>query len=330
MNRKSAFTAIFFGFLLLPLLSLAITVGPTRLEYSVDPGAVIKGQVHIYNEGQAAQTFYPNFEKFTEVNGQKVFLKEEADLASWIETAKSVHLAAGEGADVPFTINVPKNAPPGGHFAVIWWSSTPPGPAGKQVSIVTRAGILVYLRVSGNVVESADVSFSSSRIFMSLPISLSVNFKNTGNSYLKPYGTFKLKNIFGGTAASLPFNEFGSNILPQSQKSFDLTVNSAGWFFGPYRAEADLTYGDSNKTLSRSYWILILPIRGVIIFLLGLAVIFFAIPRGIKKYNRWIVNRVQKMSESTLKADVQNVQVPKTRRGAPPKEYSRTPKRSKK
>lgn len=274
--------------------SRAVTVGPVKLEYSVDPGAIINGELFLQNEGAATNTFYPSFEKFTEANGEKRFMKEDTDLPTWFKIPGSIVLKAGESRQIPFTLNIPQNAPPGGHFAVIWWSTTPPGPAGQQVSITTKAGIVVYLRVSGDIKESADISLSvPGRIFGSLPVNIGVMVKNTGNSYIKPLGELTLRNIFGQTRLSAPVNKYGTNILPESERSFDAAFDSSDFFLGPYTIKANIIYGDKATKFTDSYLIWILPWKGIVVIVLILLIIFLGIPRSIKRYNAWIVKKAR-------------------------------------
>ena len=295
MLLAAVFIAV--GFFFFTPVSHAVTVGPVKLEYKVDPGAILEGELFLQNESSVIQTLYPSFEKFTEdSSGQKNFTKEESDLSTWFKMVSSVTLKSGKGQQIPFTIEVPKNAPPGGHFSVIWWSSSPPGGGSRQVSIITRAGILVYLTVSGDIKEAGSLKefYPGSRIFTSFPLNFSVVFENSGNSYLKPVGTLKIKNLFGGTAMEAPVNQFGSNVFPQISKNFNVGFNSDGFFFGPYRATLELSYGNPQQTVTKNVWFLILPWGTLIIFIILLGLVFFVIPRGIKKYNAWIISKARK------------------------------------
>lgn len=292
--KKHILIALSASMILMPVFSYAVTVGPAKLEYTVDPGSVMKGQLFLLNESSEAKTFYPTFEKFTEgSNGEKRFTKEESDLATWFDVAPSIALSPGDNRQVPFTITVPQGAPPGGHFAVIWWSTTPPGKSKEQVSIVTRAGILVYLTVTGDVQESASISWFGAvkRFFGSLPIDFSFIFKNTGNSYVRPSGEVRVKNILGSVKEVIPVNPHGALVLPQAEKSFALTLGSSAFFFGPYRAELDLTYGEKQQKLSESFWVLVLPWKALLLVVALLFLVLFVIPRGIKKYNKWIIHK---------------------------------------
>ncbi len=287
--------SLIMGFLIFPIQSRAVTVGPGKLEYSVDPGQIVSGQMFLMNETQSPATFYPSFEKFTEDNGEKIFTKEESDLSTWVKSSSSVALKPGESKNIPFTIEIPQDASPGGHFAVIWWSNAPPG---QGVSIVTRAGILLMLRVSGDIKEEGRIlSFDTDnlkRFFTSFPIPFSIVFKNDGNVYVKPSGKITIKNILGQTKASLPVNKFSLQILPNSKRTFGEQWESTKFAFGPYKVELSLVYGESKKEVSQSFWIWVITWKLIAAIIILLFIIFYVIPKSIKKYNRWIVEKYAK------------------------------------
>ncbi|MEW5805154.1 MAG: hypothetical protein AB1721_00260 [Patescibacteria group bacterium] len=287
------------GLFILPLISYSVTVGPVKLEYSVDPGDVVKGELFVQNEEKEPRTFYPVFEKFIEEDGTKVFLEgEPTDLASWFKVQDSISLNPNEQKKISFEIVVPKNASPGGHFAVIWWGTAPASAgADQQVAIVTRAGILVYLRVSGEIKEEASLlSFKAiKRFFSHSPMALEYVLENSGNVHLKPGGELKIKNIFGKVKETLPINLKELTVLPQSKKTFQLEWAPEKTVFGAYKAELNLKYGEGQQELNKAYWFFVLPIKGIVIFL-GAIIILALAPLGIKKYNSWIISKAEKSS----------------------------------
>lgn len=300
MTKKIVLLFLILSLFGLPQLSKAVTVGPVKLEYSANPGDLIKGEMFLQNEEKETKTFYPSFEKFTEDNGEKKFILEESDLPAWFKMPASINLISQEQKKIPFEIQVPSNASPGGHYAVMWWSSSPPKnqrTQNEQVSIVTRAGILVYLRVSGDIKESGEVLEFSAKdkyIFNGLPASFSLVFKNNGNVHLKPQGYLTIKNIFGKEKAKIKINEIGLNILPQSKRSFNIEWNDKGFFFGPYKAELDLIYGENQTKISKNLSIWVIPVKAIVVFVAILLAIFIVIPQLIKRYNRWIINKASK------------------------------------
>lgn len=270
----------------------AITVGPAKLEYRADPGMKLEGKMFIMNDSAQPQTFYPSFEKFTEVEGEKKFVAgEPTELANWFKMPRQITLGPGEQKDIPFVIEVPENAPPGGHFAVVWWGNAPAG--GGQVSIVTRAGVLVYLRVSGDVRENGEVvSFTSlaGRVAARLP-DFGVRFRNGGNTYLKPAGEVRVKNMFGGITAVFKVNDVGRIILPGGEENLRLSprFDRRPFALGLYRAELDLSWGEKPETFLGRYYFLVLPWLHLLLGLIVILALYLAAKIGLRKYNQRII-----------------------------------------
>jgi hypothetical protein len=297
-HRRYIFGAgIFLGFLAFlfsPSSSSAVTVGPTKLQISVDPGQSATGFLFVKNDESKTQTFYPLVQRFSQnANGEKLFTDDASSIAGWMRLPASVTLAAQEERQVPFTMITPADAAPGGHFAVIWWSTSPPGDGG-QVSIVTRAGILVYVRVSGDITEKGYIeSFGgSSRFAWGLPFNFLSGFKNEGNVALTPKGEIRVTNMFGALKTTLPVNPYGGIILPGSNGNFMSVWEGKGFFFGLYKASLDLSYGESNQTTAQSWWfVMVSPLAAAIVLLI--IVLVFIAPPLLRKYNRWIIERAQ-------------------------------------
>lgn len=297
MNKFLYTLIIFFAILGLFYNSYAITVGPAKLEYKVNPGDIVSGQILLMNETSEKQVFVPSFEKFIEVGGEKKFLSgEKSELTEWLKFPNEITLDSGERKDIPFKIEVPQNAPPGGHFAVIWWGNKPVTGSGDNVAIVTRAGILVYLQVSGNINESGKLlNFNLENnkfLFWSLPTNFLIFFRNEGNTYLKPKGDITIKNIFGKDKVIFSVNDGDRILLPQTEDN--LRVNpkfqKTPFAFGPYRAVLNLNWGDKPESVQKSLWFFVLPIKETLISVLVIILIYF----GVKRYNRWIIEKYSK------------------------------------
>jgi hypothetical protein len=300
---KKFFASAVFGLLalavFLPKTSFAITVGPDKLEYTLAPGATVTGTLFVLNEGTTPQTLTPSFETFTETNGTKQFSAgTPSDLTNWFVLPSSTTLAAGESENIPFTLNVPQGAPAGGHFAVIWWNTAPAGAGMGDTSIVTRAGVLVYLNVTGQIDEAASVTHfaptGGGHLFDFFPTNFDITFSDTGNDYLQPVGNIVIKDMFGLTDATFSVNkDGGEQILPQSAKDLPVTVESpSGAFgFGVYRAELALHYGQTNQEIDDSYTFVVITWQVVLLILIVLLLVLFGIARGVRKYNQWVIRK---------------------------------------
>jgi len=285
----------------------AITVGPVKLEYSLDPGATVSGKMFIKNEELETKTFYPSIERFTEQNGEKQFIKNDSLVSDWLNIAPSVTLAAGKDVYVPFTLVIPKNAPPGGQFAVVWWSTTPPDSSNThEVSIQSRAGILVYINISGKVVENTTITkFDTStggHVFGDNLVSFYLNISNAGNVYVKPVGTITISSIFGSVKDTVTVNEKKYQILPNSYRVLsDMVWNGHGFYIGPYKVTAAVSYdGQTSTVLYSSFWIWIFPWKIITITLVGVLIVIIVMCLFFKFYNNWLIKKYTKGGKKDL------------------------------
>lgn len=313
------------GFLLsislfLPTSSLlALTVSPAKIEITGDPGKTINGEFELFNEQQDVKTFYSSFENFepSGESGTPHFIGTEDGLATWITTGAQSILKSGERKKIPFSISIPQNAEPGGHFAAIFWGTQQvSGKGGGQVSIGGKLGILVLLTVSGQVEEGGGLlefgGKDGKKFFSSLPIYFNYRFNNTGGNRVVPRGEVAIKNTFWFTSATFLANEKEGSALQGSTRKFetvwqyskqDLSEKTSGFFgtalqqlthfhLGWYTAHLDLVWGSDNQTANAKYHFFIVPWQLLIIASILLAVGIFLGTFGIKKYNKWIISKV--------------------------------------
>lgn len=312
------------GAILLPQGAQALTVSPVRVELAADPGGTVKDVILLINEQEGTRTFYSSLENFEArgETGTPTFVESTEGLATWIETTSQVTLEQGERKEVPYTIAVPQDADPGGHFAAIFWSTSPPRAEGEGgVSIGAKLGVLILLRVSGEIEEGGRLLEFSAQdkqsFFSSLPITLTYRFQNGGGDRVKPEGEITIKNIFGRISAVLPANESEGNVLPQSIRKFQVTWEkqkdekkesegkeqaTGGFFaglkkewnnfaFGRYTAHLDIAYGAEGDTAQASTSFFVIPWRILTVVIVFLAVLLFLLSLGVKRYNRWIITK---------------------------------------
>jgi len=242
-----------------------------------------------------------------------------------MEIPKEVTLEPGETKTIPFKIEIPQNTEPGGHFAAIFWGTTPPqAKEGGQVTVGAKTGILVLLTVSGEIKGGGGLlEFSTKnkqKIFNSLPITFIYRFQNNSADRIKPEGEIEIKNIFSRTLATLPANKTEGNVLPGSIRKFEVSwitqkdvvkgeteipkEAKTGFFgavkkqwkdfhFGRYSALLNLKYGTKNEEAKANYGFYIIPWQLLSVIIVILVVIGFLGFKGIKKYNQWIIAKAK-------------------------------------
>lgn len=298
----------------------ALTVSPTIFDQTSDPGKTLKGTVTLMNETDAPQTYYTSVQNFVAEgeDGRQAFLPETdmSGLASWLKPeVKMITLKAGESKDVAWTIDLPAQAEPGGHYAAMFFSTQPPSDSGVMVGIGAKLGVLFLLNINGDIKEQATIE--SFRVFEGdsafgghetawlshLPADFELRLRNQGSVHIRPQGSIELASFVSRKSASINVNPLDSKVLPNSIRRVrsvwgpvDLPEGSGfftslknewkGFAIGRYTATAHLQYGSSQQALEAqvSFWVF--PWRTISLSVAALLLLVL----GIKAYNRMVIS----------------------------------------
>jgi hypothetical protein len=323
-SKKIVLTAALALFVLLQAKSVfALTLTPIRLEVSGEAGTVLHEEMTLINERATDQTFYSSYANFEAQGetGTPTFVDAHDDLGTWMQAPASVSLKAGESKIVPFTITIPKGAEAGGHFAALFWGTTPSNTTTSQVSIGAKVGTLVLLRVNGTITESGgilDFTTKAKQVFFtSRPVTFHYRFENSGVDRIKPTGSVVIKNSIGLTTTSVTANTTEGNILPRSIRKFETVWQGKdgsdlgdtmheGYFgavkrewrnfaFGYYRAYIDISYGTKNEHAQSmtSFWVF--PWQLLLLIVILACVGLFGGRIAIRRYNQWVIAQATKI-----------------------------------
>jgi len=298
----------------------AVTLIPPSLEISLTPGQPTETKIKLYNETSETLQLYSEPRSFTAKGetGQPEFdfEAEPIGLGNWMEVEIGpIILEPGERSEIPVIINTPIDADPGGHYASLFFGSTPPDPTGGgQVSIASKIGTLILGRVDGDVVEAgsiAEFDLSSDKTsFNRLPIEFFVRYENTGNVHLRPAGEIVLKGMTGKQVATIEVNASKGATLPKTIRKYEaiwekgqVKASGDGFFAsffdeytnernnfacGKYTATVTITGGTeiATDTGTLTFWVIpwhIITVWGVVGILAILLLILL-----VKRYNTWI------------------------------------------
>ncbi|MFA7285706.1 MAG: hypothetical protein WC011_02570 [Candidatus Paceibacterota bacterium] len=315
----------FFGlFVTFSHTAHALTISPPRLELSGDPGDLIKENLTLTNEKNVTQKFFLSFENFEAQgeSGTPSFVEPKSGLGTWMSAEPSVSLLPGESKIIPFTIKIPENAEAGGHFASVFWGTSPSGSGGGQVSIGAKVGTLILLSVSGDIKEEAGLlsfnTLNNKFFYKTLPVSFEYRFKNDGNDRIKPVGNALIRNTLFIPTEKIDANISLGNVLPGSTRKYDFKwleyerdandVNREGYFgnfidnisyqwknfaVGLYSANLKLAYGINSQEVSKTVLFFVFPWELVLVMLFSLFIIYFFGGKIIRKYNRYIIEKAR-------------------------------------
>jgi hypothetical protein len=254
--------------------AITISISPPVFELSANPGERIRNNIRVTNLSETPQEIFVDKRNFTALGEEGGVDLTEDDtsysLSKWIGVNKErVTIPAKKAETFQFTISVPANAEPGGHFGSLVFKTQakelPEGQAGASVG--QEVGALLLVKVAGDIHEQVGVaSFGAqSGLYDRGPVTFETRTENTGNVHLKPRGTITITNMFGGEVATLQLDE--RNVLPDAIRKVDTEWNDSSLRFGRYTATLSLVYGSEGTIVNSSTSFFIIPYKLISIIL---------------------------------------------------------------
>jgi len=284
--------------------SLSLSVTPTLFQMSASPTQVWNSSVKVINNNPRELTVFAKVVNFAPQGetGAGKFLPvfedttDGSSLAEWISIdTDAITIAPEASYSIPFTVTVPENAAPGGHFAAILISTQPPVSGVETIKVATSQVVtsLFFVRIAGDVIEDGSVrEFRVAHTFVGSPkADFEVRFENKGNVQLQPQGEIVITNMWGKERGTIPINQqthFG-NVLPKSVRKFEFSWKGEQSFsdIGRYKVALTLAYGeDARKFVTTTDYFYVIPVKAGGITL-SLILLFVLIVRwSIKAYVR--------------------------------------------
>ncbi len=284
--------------------SQILSVTPPLFQLSVAPTNYWQSSVKVVNGNPYELTVYAEVVNFAPEGeaGQGRFLplitddEDKSTIGEWISLQQGPYVIPPEQTvQIPFSIEVPADAAPGGHFAAILINTQPPEGDAGPVAVLTTQTVtaLIFARIEGDIIENAAIrEFSVIDSFVEKPeAEFSLRFENKGNVHLQPRGDIIITNMWGTKRGEIPINQqthYG-NVLPKSIRDFRFTWSGESSLtdIGRYKAEATLVYGEDaiqNTTAITYFWVI--PVKATLITLGSLALFIYLVTWMIRLYVR--------------------------------------------
>ena len=262
-----------------------LAISPPTFELSANPGDKLQRSIKVDNLSDKATNITVEHRNFTALGeeGQAVLTPEDTphSLASWIKASPAeATIPAKESRIFDFTIEVPANAEPGGHFgSIVFKTTAPPEKTSGGVAVGQEIGSLILLKIAGNAQEKAEIaSFKSSADLWEYgPVAFEARIKNSGNVHLKPVVTMTITDMFGRKVATIPVDS--RNVLPGSIRKLDAKWNERA-LFGRYTATLSVAYGDKKQIITSTTNFVVIPYRVIMGSAVAIAVIGYFLYRG--------------------------------------------------
>jgi len=255
MKRNILLIALIGGMIFSPLFfaQAAIGVSPVTFELTASPGDVIINQLKVYNPStDTVIGIKMEVEDIAPTGEMGHVTVEPAEtetysIARWVKTEpEEFTLNPREEKFVTFTITVPENVEPGGHYGVVLAGTKGiAGPGTVGATIVERVGALVLLITPGEMREELVVKdFIAPRYSEYGPINFTMRFENKGTVHVKPTGYVTVTNWLGQKVGDAGFSPL--NVLPGGVRKFETTLDKKWLLAGKYTATLSGSYGMSN------------------------------------------------------------------------------------
>ena len=260
-----------------------ITISPPKFEFEIEPGNAVVGEIKIVNDEDRELTLVTNVQDFIaggETGNPQFINPEENDesisLGKWVQVLESeIIIEPRSKKTVQFTITVPENAEPGGHYGTIFFA---PPAGGGQLSVVQRIGSLVLVRVKGEIKEAGALETYGSytlaqntnfkdavekKFYENTPVKFAIRYRNDGNVHLKPQGKIEIFNTFGKQLEQigiknvlnpqgvmidqeivnyLPVNDNLGNVLAKSTRMFTTEYNGTTFWYRHEDGSKEIKY----------------------------------------------------------------------------------------
>jgi hypothetical protein len=160
-------------------------------------------------------------------------------------------------------IQVPQDALPGGHYAMITHQPVVPGTEVQkgniagQTAVNPRVGTLVYFRVAGDVTENATIrNINIPKISEFGPIPIKFEIENLSDIHIQPQTKVVIHDMVGRKVEEIDVRSL--NVFPYTTRAFETEWDRV-WGFGRYTAEFVTAYGDQGKSVTAYYHFWLVP-----------------------------------------------------------------------
>jgi hypothetical protein len=308
---------LIFSFMLLPWRvqaaeMVSLTASPVRVgddgSVTLNPGEKKQVQLKIRNNSDQALTVESRVIDFTVAeDGQTpIPVTEETSnrwsLASWVTLVPAVNtIEANSTAVVNALIEVPADALPGGHYALVYHTPNNEEATTMGSGISQRVGTLLYVIVSGDIKRSANIQkFDWPKFVENGPIGFSLKVDNQSDVHLNVAPEVRIYNLFGKEVGHITLDR--KNVFPLATRQFDGVWDKV-WGFGYYKAVAEVVYSDQGQVATAVVPMWMIPVKLLLLVAIALLLIIIFV-KAIKRRKGKSGGNGQMPSENaTLEAD---------------------------
>lgn len=278
--------------------NISLTAIPPRLgednSLKALPGEKLQVQVRIRNISEETVKVVTSSKDFiTAEDGETPIAVDDTtsnrwSLASWLTITPTENIiGSNETVGLNVLIEIPEDALPGGHYAMILHQPNNGSgnfqlDSGSQSSINQRVGTLLYVIVDGAINEEAYIrNFKFPKFTEYGPVPFSYTIENGSDIHIAPQMNVEIFNLLNQKVDDIQINS--KNVFPLTNRDFNGEWKRI-WGFGFYKARLTTSFGTSGAVViaNTSFWLL--PIKlviALIVSLLTIIILFISIKRHL-------------------------------------------------
>jgi len=270
-----------------PEVRESITLSPTSVRVQLNPGESNSGELTVINDGETNYDFVVYTRPYSVADSQYTpdftSYRSNTDAYAWVRFDKvRYHLNPGESTKVPYTVQAPVKASPGGHYGVIFVETQPAADSsgGSSISRKKRVGALLYVTVKGEYnMKGSVVGVDVSPLQFRRPLVATLSVKNEGNSDFMTAVTYRVSDVFGNVKYE---SQKEYPIMPDTTRTIVLEWADSPWF-GVYKVAVSTSL--LNQQTTQDEKIVFVAPRWLLIFVAVLVMggVGYAILRWRKK-----------------------------------------------
>ena len=271
-----------------------LTLNPGHIDVNLKPGQTKNVSFSIRNDYNSSTIFKLYISPYTLIdqyyNPSYSTQNKWTLITKWINLKRrKIKLKANSTTNIKFKIKVPKSAPAGGQYAVVFSefvkSNTDQTKVGVDLS--KRMGELVFAKISGKTIRNTQFTDNQIPFFVTnAPLKTSFKLINNGNIDFKTESMLKAYNFFNNSLVYESNTPTDDRIFPDTTKLIELD-----WFknvptFGLYKIVQNVKYYGKIHEYSKVVFICPIPILIIIIISIIILIVFIRTAIKLMKYNK--------------------------------------------
>lgn len=236
---------------------LDITVNPSAIEITNDPGTNFQGKFRIRNNANISINFALSVSKLLPNGSYDMVSPTDAsaqdEFIHWISFGQAtISAKPKEWTTIAYSIAIPKTAAFGYYYGIkISQATNQQQVPGSKIQGEVLIPLLLTVRKNGAVAKATVISFKPT-FFLNeyLPVLFTVRVSNSGNVQVKPRGNIFVHTGNDNNMATLDINASQGNILPGGNRAFTASWNDGFFVKEPIMKDGEIELDKNNKPMT--------------------------------------------------------------------------------